>query len=447
VPVARIDKPSLAPQIHEHTVPTRCTAFGSTPTLVRMERDDSSHIPRGWRLVLIIGGLSIFGPLCIDMYLPALPRIGRDLHASTSAVQLTITGCLVGIAIGQLVIGPISDREGRRSPLLVGIAAFVLSSLACTLVSSVYLLDGLRFVQGLGGAAGIVIARAIVRDLFEGPMAARFFSTLMLVTGLGPILAPQIGAEILRVTSWRGVFVALAIVASLLLLTALVKVPETLPPERRHAGGLRSSIRALSTVGSDPFFIGYALVGSLGFGAIFAYIAGSPFVLQDIYGLSPQMFGLAFAMNAGGLVLGAQFNGHLVYRVGSGPLLTFGLTVMAVGGLGFLGSVCTGWGGLAAVLPSLFAVLFGLGFLNPNAMALAMQNHPDAAGAASALLGSAQFLLGAAVAPLVGIAGNHNAIPMGIVMAGLTASAVAVRLMLPRREPSGIVPPDAAPIL
>jgi MFS transporter, DHA1 family, multidrug resistance protein len=417
----------------------------SAPARVHGEGSDLSHVPRGWRLVLIIGGLSIFGPLCIDMYLPSLPRISRDLHASTSAVQLSITGCLVGIAIGQLVIGPISDRQGRRSPLLAGISIFVLSSLACTLVSNVYLLDGLRFVEGLGGAAGIVIARAIVRDLFEGATAARFFSTLMLVTGLGPVLAPQIGAEILRVTSWRGVFLALAMIASVLLVTALFKVPETLPPEQRRAGGLRSTMRSLSTVGRDRSFIGYALVGSLGFGAIFAYIAGSPFVLQDIYGLSPQVFGLAFAMNAGGLVLGAQINGHLVRRLGSGPLLSFGLVIMASGALAFLGAVCTHWGGLATVLPSLFIVMFGLGFLNPNAMALAMQNHPDSAGTASALFGSAQFLLGAAVAPLVGVAGNHNAIPMGIVMAGLTAGAVAGRLMLPRSEPSEIVSPDAAP--
>lgn len=405
---------------------------------------DLSHVPQGWRLVLIIGGLSIFGPLCIDMYLPALPRISRDLHAGTSAVQLSITGCLIGIAVGQLVIGPISDRRGRRSPLVIGISVFVLSSLACAAVTNVYLLDGLRFVQGLGGAAGIVIARAIVRDLFEGATAARFFSTLMLVTGLGPIFAPQIGAEILRVTSWRGVFVALAIIASLLLVTALLKVPETLPPERRQAGGLRSTLVAMATVGRERSFIVYSLVGTLGFASIFAYIAGSPFVLQDVYGLSPQLFGLVFAMNAGGLVLGAQVNGHLVRRLGSGPLLSFGLVVMAIGGLGFLGAVSTHWGGLGAVLPSLFVVLFGLGFLNPNAMALAMQRHPQAAGTASALFGSAQFLCGAAVAPLVGIAGNHSALPMGIVMASLTAGAVLVRLTVPIGRRAGPAAPTGA---
>jgi MFS transporter, DHA1 family, multidrug resistance protein len=403
-------------------------------------------IPKGWRLVLVIGGLSIFGPLCIDMYLPALPRISSDLHASTSAVELTITACLIGIAAGQLVIGPISDREGRRRPLLIGIGAFVASSLACLLVTNVYVLDGLRFVEGMGGAAGIVISRAIVRDLFEGVTAARFFSTLLLVTGLGPILAPQIGAEVLRFTSWRGIFVALAVIGSVLFVTALWKTPETLPPERRQTGGLHVTFQSLAHVIRDRSFVSYALVSSLGFGAILAYISGSPFVLQDIYHLSPQVFGLVFALNAAGLVLGAQINGHLVRRLGSGVLLTFGLLVMTAGGSAFLLAVGTHRFGLAAVVSSLFAVLFGLGFVSPNAMALAMQNHPNAAGVASALLGSTQFLFGAAVAPIVGVAGNHDAVPMGITMVGLAVTSLVVRLSLPRRYAATVRLTEAMPV-
>ncbi len=410
------------------------------------ESHSHSHVPTGWRLVLVIGGLSVFGPLCIDMYLPALPRISRDLHASTSAVQLTITACLIGIAIGQLLIGPVSDREGRRRPLLIGIGAFIASSIACLLVSNVYVLDGLRFVEGMGGAAGIVIARAIVRDLFEGVTAARFFSTLLLVTGLGPIVAPQLGALILRFTTWRGIFVALAIIGSVLFVTAFWKAPETLPPERRHTGGLRSTMQTVAFVCRDRAFVSYALVSSLGFGAILAYIAGSPFVLQDIYHLSPQVFGLVFAMNALGLVLGAQINGHLVRRLGSGVLLTFGRVVMAAGGTAFLVAVSTHRFGLAAVLPSLFALLFGLGFVSPNAMALAMQNHPRAAGIASALLGSSQFLFGAAVAPIVGVAGNHDATPMGVIIVAMAAAALVLRFSLPRRSGAVIVVPDAVPV-
>ncbi len=374
------------------------------------------------------------------MYLPSLPRISRDLHASASAVQLSIAGCLIGIALGQILIGPISDRAGRRRPLLMGIGLFVLSSLACAAVPNVYALDVLRLLEGLSGAAGIVIARALVRDLFSGVRMARFFSTLMLVTGLGPILAPQLGAEILRVTSWRGIFVALSLIGTVLLAVSFFKVPETLPRGQRDTGTVRAAARTLATVCRDRSVMAYALIGSFGFGPIFAYVAGSSFVLQDIYGLSPQIFGLAFAANGAGLVLGAQVNGRLVHRLGSERLLTLGIVVMAAGGLAFLGAVCTGWGGLAAVLPSLFAVLVGAGFLNPNALTLALHHRPDAAGSASALFGSAQFLLGAAVAPLVGVGGDHDALPLALVMTGLTAGAVVLRVAwrLAERRPRAL---------
>jgi MFS transporter, DHA1 family, multidrug resistance protein len=406
----------------------------------------ADQVPRGWRLVLIVGGLSIFGPLCIDMYLPALPRISHDLHASTSSVQLSVTGCLVGIALGQLIIGPISDRNGRRSPLVLGLGLFICSSLACSAVSSVYLLVAFRFLQGFGGAAGIVIARAIVRDLFEGAMAARFFSTLMLVTGLGPIIAPQIGAVILRFTSWRGIFVALAIAGSILLVIALVKVPETLPMSRRHSGGLKTAIRTMAAVGRDHTFLGYSIVASLGFGAILVYIAGSSFILQGIYGLSPQIFGTIFGINAAGMVVAAQINGHFVHRFGSGPLLSLGLFFISTGSLVFLVSVSTNRGGLSVLLPSLFIVLFGLGFVSPNATALALQNHARSAGAASALLGSEQFFFGAIIAPLAGIRGTHDALPMAILMMVLAGAAVAVRVTLPKGKPEDLVFDEPASI-
>jgi MFS transporter, DHA1 family, multidrug resistance protein len=404
------------------------------------------RVPQGWRLVLIVGGLTIFGPLCIDMYLPALPRISADLHASTSAVQLSVTGCLIGIALGQLVIGPISDRKGRRGPLFMGLALFIASSLACSVASSVLMLDGFRFLQGVGGAAGVVISRAIVRDLFEGPTAARFFSTLMLVTGLGPIIAPQIGAVILRFTSWRGIFLALAVAGSVLLVVSFVKVPETLPMDRRHSGGLRTIVATMVEVGRDPTFVGYAIVVMLGFGAILAYIAGSSFILQGIYGISPQLFGTIFGINAAGMVVGAQINGHFVHRLGSGPLLSIGLTCMSTGSLLFLVAVITGWGGLAAVLPSFFLVLFGLGFVTPNATALALQNHPNSAGAASALMGSAQFLFGAALAPLAGIGGDKDALPMAVLMMSLAGGATAVRLVLTRAKTKPALSSSPAPI-
>jgi MFS transporter, DHA1 family, multidrug resistance protein len=403
--------------------------------MTESERVALSHVPRGWRLVLIVGGLSIFTPLCLDMYLPALPQISRDLHASTSSVQVTLTMCLIGIALGQFVIGPLSDRTGRRRPLLIGICGFVVATLACSFVSNIYTLDGFRFLQGLAGAAGIVLARAVVRDLFEGVAVARFFSTLLIVIGLGPILAPQLGAVILRFTSWRGIFVALALVGVLLFVSAYFKLPETLPVAKRHTGGLRSVLGGMSTVTRDRTFVSYALILCVAFGATFAYVAGSPFVLQDIYGLSPQVFGIAFAANGLGLVLGSQINGRLLGHVTTLALLTAGLVIMTVGSLLLLITVMAHLG-LAFVLVSFFLVISAVGFIGPNSQAIAMQNHARNAGTAAALLGCAQFLFGALIAPLVGIAGNQTALPMALVMAALTTTCIVLRCTVGRTKPA-----------
>jgi DHA1 family bicyclomycin/chloramphenicol resistance-like MFS transporter len=390
------------------------------------------------RMILIVGALAAFGPLCIDMYLPALPDIGRDLHASASAVEASLTACLVGLATGQIVVGPISDRVGRRTPLFFGLTAFVVASAACAFSPGIIALIGLRFVQGFGGAAGIVISRAIVRDLYAGPMAARFFSLLMLVTGLGPVLAPQIGAELLHLGSWRGVFVALSIAGAILLAIAAFCLPETLPPERRSAGGLTATLRTMRFVATQRTFLASALACGLGFGALFAYVGGSSFVLENIYGLSPQMFSLVFALNAIGLISASQVNGRLVGRIGSTRLMTFGLIGLATGGVAALVVVASGHFGLAGLLPCMFLVLTSNGFVAPNAMALAMNGFPEAAGSASALLGVLQFSIGASVAPLVGLGGTHDALPMVIVMAALGVSAISVRLLLSPRRASAL---------
>jgi len=392
----------------------------------------AAALPKRRRFLLMVGGLSLFGPLCIDMYLPALPRISSDLHAGPSAVQFSLTTCLVGLGLGQLLIGPLSDRLGRRPPLLAGLVLFVLASLTCSMAPNALLLAGIRFVQGLGGAAGIVIARAIVRDLHSGVAAARFFSMLMLVTGAGPVLAPQIGAGLLRVTSWRGVFIVLAVLGTLLLAMAASRLPETLPPERRDSGGLRSTIRSMRGVATSRVFMANALACSLGFGAIFAYVAGSSFVMEDIYGLSPQVFGLLFALNACGLVAAGQVNARIVGRYGSERLLTAGLIALASGGVGLLLVVGSGHIGLAGIIPCLFVTVACNGFVGPNAMALALNDFPESAGSASALLGLLQFSLGAAVAPIVGIAGSHDALPMAVAVAALGTSAISVRLVLTR---------------
>jgi MFS transporter, DHA1 family, multidrug resistance protein len=388
------------------------------------------RVPTGWRLVILVGSLSIFGPLCIDMYLPALPGISRELHASASAVQLTLTACLIGIAVGQLLLGPISDRVGRRPPLLAGLGAFIASSVACAFAPNVYALAGCRLIQGVGGAAGIVISRSIVRDLHSGVALVRFFSTLMLATGLGPILAPQIGSWVLTFTTWRGVFLILAGFGVTLLGTAWWRVPETLPPHLRSTGSVWSTMATMLSVGRDRVFLGYALACGLGMSGTFAYVAGSSFVLQNVYGLSPQIYGLVFALNACGLVSGAQVNGRLVARFGPSRLLTCGLVTMTAGGTLLLSVVVTGAVGLPGVIPALFVVMFGCGFVGPNAVALALQRYPQAAGAASAVLGSFQFLLAAAVAPLAGVSGTADALPMALLILTLPLAALGSRILL-----------------
>jgi DHA1 family bicyclomycin/chloramphenicol resistance-like MFS transporter len=388
------------------------------------------RVPTGWRLVVVVGGLSVFGPLCIDMYLPGLPNISRDLHASASAVQLTLTACMVGIAVGQLLLGPISDRLGRRPPLLAGLAAFVASSVACGFAPNIYALAGFRLIQGVGGAAGIVISRSIVRDLHSGLALVRFFSTLMLVTGLGPILAPQIGSWALSFTSWRGIFLVLAGFGATLLVIAWWRVPETWPHHLRPSGRLWTALAPMASVARDRVFLGYALACGLGMGGMFAYIAGSSFVLQNVYGLSPQIYGIVFALNAVGLIIGAQVNGRVVGRIGSSALLTSGLAVMAACGAVLVVIVMSGGAGLTGVIAALFVAMFAWGFVGPNAVAMALERYPQAAGAASAVLGSFQFLVAAVAAPLAGVGGTSDALPMAVLILILPAAGLGCRVFL-----------------
>jgi DHA1 family bicyclomycin/chloramphenicol resistance-like MFS transporter len=385
-------------------------------------------VRRVW-LVVLLGSLSAFGPLSIDMYLPALPQLSEDFHVGASTAQLTLTACLAGLALGQLVAGPLSDRFGRRAPLLVGLALYVVSSLLCAAAPSAGALIGLRFVQGIGGAAGIAISRAIARDLYGGEALARFFSTLMLVNGTAPILAPVIGAQILRVTSWRGVFVVLAGIGAVLAVATAVGLRETLPPELRSEGGFATIRATVAELVRDRAFLGYLVLLGLTFGAMFAYIAGSSFVVETLHHGSPQLFSAIFALNGIGLVAASQANGFLLGRTSARRLLSAGVIASASGGFALLAVVIAGIG-LAGIVPALFVLIASLGFVFPNATALALADHPSVAGSASGLIGVFTFALGAVAAPLVGVAGTESAYPMAIVIAILGgASLVALRRM------------------
>jgi DHA1 family bicyclomycin/chloramphenicol resistance-like MFS transporter len=382
------------------------------------------------RFALILGGLTAFAPLSVDMYLPAFPAMTDQLGAGQPAIQLTLTAFVVSLAVGQAIAGPLSDAFGRRPPLVVGLVLYAAASVACTFAPSAYALVGFRFLQGLGAAAGIVIARAQVRDLFSGVALARFFSSLMLVTGLGPILAPVIGGQLLRFTSWRGVFAVLAVIGVILLLATLLGLPETLPAERRRPARIGGVLRSYGQLLADRVFLGYALTSGLLFAALFGYISGSSFVLQDIYGLSPQAYSLVFGVNSVGIMIAGQVSGWLVGRFTPRRLVVAGLVIALTGGAGLLGVVLLGWG-LAGILPPLFLLVSSIGIVMPNATALGLADHGDNAGAASALIGVTQFLIGGLSAPLAGSAGS-SAMPMVVLMASSAALSVLAYAVLTR---------------
>lgn len=381
-------------------------------------------------LVVVLGGLTALGPLSNDAYLPSWPALAADLDASASEVQLSLTACLVGLGFGQVIAGPVSDALGRRRPLIAGLVLYVVASLLCAVAPSIWALVGLRLVQGIGGATGIVIAAAIARDKYSGADAARLFSMLLLVTGLAPVLAPVGGAQVLRFTEWPGIFIALGLCGALMLLAAF-GTRESLPAERRQTGGLAAMPRIFRGLLGDRKFLGYTLACGMAFGAMFAYIAGSPFVLQEIHGMSPQAFSGVFAVNALGLVITAQVSGRIVHKVGPARLLGVGVASSAAGGVAVLAAVLAD-AGLPALLAGIFVVVASVGLVMPNSMALALGDHGHVAGAAAALIGLAQHLIGAIAAPFAGVAGAASAMPMAVTIAVLAVGGFVAHGLLTR---------------
>jgi DHA1 family bicyclomycin/chloramphenicol resistance-like MFS transporter len=394
--------------------------------------------------------LSTFGPISLDLYLPALPQLAAELETSTSAAQLTLTACLIGLAVGQIVAGPMSDRFGRKRPLMIGLIAYALASLACAFAWSITVLLILRLIQGLAGAAGIVIARAVARDLHEGRALVIFFSRLVLVSGLAPVIAPVLGGQLNRVMTWRGIFGVLAVIGVVLVLAGWLGLKESLPPEKRVVGGLTTTLRGLGLLIRDRFFVGVALAAGLVGASMFSYIAGATFVLQKIYGLSPQGFSLAFGVNSLGILGSAQLSARLSRRFSPLRVLATGLAVNLTGALCLAASVLLGLG-LPFVLVSLFVMVSAIGMVLPTSTALALANYPERAGTASALLGLMQYLVGGLAAPLVGLGGEDTAVPLGVVAASasLGASMVFAALVLPpilaRRRTAALGPPQPEP--
>jgi DHA1 family bicyclomycin/chloramphenicol resistance-like MFS transporter len=391
---------------------------------------------------VLLGAVTGVGPFSMDMYLPALPRIAEEFHAGPSQVQLTLTACLVGLAVGQLLVGPLSDRWGRRRLVLAGLALYAATSLLCALAWSPETLTAARLVQGIAGGGATVIARAVVRDLHSGAAAAAYFSRLMLVFGVAPVVAPSVGGAVLRVTNWRGIFVILAVIGVLVFAAAFAGLPETLPPARRHTGGLGETLRGMRALLHDSGYVGYVLALGMAGAGLFAYIAGSSFVLQEVYGASPQLYGLLFGLNAVGFVLVGQLNGRLVHRVPPRRLLAGALVVLVAAGVALV--IAARWHSLLAAAVPLFVFMSALGMVLPNTTALALDLHPERAGAASALLGSAQSLCGAIIAPLVGLAGTRSATPMAVAMTGAAASGMVAFWTVARRARASAPAPETA---
>ncbi|GEL98953.1 multidrug effflux MFS transporter [Cellulomonas terrae] len=395
-----------------------------------MARTPATRVSVGF--VLLLSALTALGPFTFDTYLAAFPEIADDLDTTAAAVQLTIAASLAGLALGQLLIGSVSDAYGRRRPLLGSLVVYVLASVGLVLVQDITAFTALRFVQGFTAAAGMVLSLAVVRDKFEGLAVSKVMARLMLVVGVAPIIAPTIGAQLLLVGSWRLIFVFLAATGAVLLVVAWFALRESLPAALRRTGGTGAALRTYRDLLTDLPFLGLALMSAFYLSAMFTYVASSTFVFQEGYGLTPQEFGWVFAAGAVAITAGSQINGALVGRFRPEQILSGAVAVGVVLGLSLFAATLLGapfW----PVTVLLVLTLGTAGFVLPSAPAIALASNPHRAGSAAALLGALQFGLGAIIAPLTSVNGTPTAVTMGGVMAGVIVVA-AVLLVLVRRS-------------
>lgn len=384
-------------------------------------------------IVLLLGSLTAFGPLSMDMYLPALPIVAEDLQTTTSLAQLSLTTCLIGLAVGQLVFGPLSDIHGRRKPLIFTLIIYAAASVLCALSTHIWVFIGMRFVQGVSGAAGIVIARASARDLYSGKDLTKFVALLALVNGAAPILAPIVGGGILKFAAWPTVFYTLGVIGIMMFIAVLFFLPETLPENNRAEGNFLAIVKTFGRLIKDPVFMGIACTQAFISSGMFAYIAGSPFVLQNIYHVTPQQFSLLFALNGIGIIIAAQVTSRLVNRFKEVNLLLVGILISFTGSV-LLFIVVWQELSLLTMTTALFLVVSSLGMVSTTAFSIGMERQGKAAGSASAFLGLLPFLGGGLVSPLVGIAGDTTAWPMGIIILTCSSSALLFYFLFVRRN-------------
>ncbi len=405
-----------------------------------MQHRTSTDRGVGTALATLLLLLTVFGPISMDLYLPVLPALTEELGAATSTAQLTVTACLIGLAVGQVVAGPLSDRFGRRAPLLVGTAAYVAASALCAVSPTIESLVLARLVQGLAGAVGIVIAQAAGRDLYEGGALIRYYGRLTVLGGLAAIVGPLIGGQLARVTDWRGLFLFLAGVGVVLLLASLVVFRETLPPGQRGGGGLRQTGRDFRRLLSDRLFLGAVLITGFVNAALFAYLSGATYILQGVYGLSPQGYSMAFGLNSLGFMVFGYLAGRTAERRSVAGTLAAGVAMCAAGALGLLATGLLGLPMIVVIL-SLLVMVSGVAVTAPPTTSLALADYPELAGTASSVLGLTRFAFGGIAAPLVGLGGAHTVLPLGVVTVVSVALAVLAHVALVgrghRRHPVG----------
>lgn len=385
------------------------------------------------RIVLILGALSAFGPLAIDFYLPAFPAMAQAFGTDEKHVQTTLAAYFLGLSLGQLAYGPVADRFGRRTPLLFGITLFTLASLACAYAPNLQTLVLARFVQALGGCAGMVLSRAIVSDKCDPVASAKVFSQLMLVMGLAPILAPMLGGVLVNVSGWQSIFLALSLFSAACLLAVSLGLPESLPPDMPRqplSGALRQYLRLLG----DRVFLGHALTGGIAIAGMFAYIAGSPFVFIKLYGVPAEHYGWLFGTNAAGFILMAQVNARLLAKRGPAFLLARAVWLYLLAGLALLCVAALRPESLWPLLVPLFLCIASLGCIIPNASACAMSGQGARAGSASALMGCSQFSVAAGAAALVGVLHDGSAVPMALVISLCGVLVVSVAMLTRRLQ-------------
>ncbi len=378
------------------------------------------------RIVLVLGVLTAVGPFSIDMYLPGFPAIAKDLQTSIASIQLSLASFFVGLSLGQLFSGPITDRFGRKPPLYVGLGVYILASVACIWAPSVEALIGLRFLQALGGSVGMVVSRAVVRDLYPPEETARIFSLLMLVMGIAPIIAPTIGGILVTYAGWQSIFLALAFISFVALVGMRLLLPETKAPDPEVSLHPRQVMQGYGVILQNRQFLTYMLVGGIASGGMFAYISGSPFVFIELHAVPEARYGWIFGANAFGLIMSSQLNRVLLRKSSTVQIVRIVNLVQLAFGLLLVGYAISGYGGLPVLVVLIFLYMAMLGFIYPNTTALALAPFSKNAGAASALMGALQFVIAALSAAIVSLIHNQTALPMTGAMAAASLLGLIV---------------------